>query len=132
MASKVQLSIQIKTQDENFYTSFQSLLLKIGNLLAVDFIKENSKESYSKMLGKDTLYIVNLEKEEKISPEQIEELKKKITHYEGFLKSVEKKLSNSNFIERAQPDIIELEKKKKEDTIKILNSLKIELNEKEL
>jgi valyl-tRNA synthetase len=44
------------------------------------------------------------------------ELLKELEYYTGFLASVEKKLSNERFIQNAKPDVVENERKKKEDT----------------
>src|SRR5438034_9362614 len=45
----------------------------------------------------------------------VEELKKELEYLQGFLASVEKKLSNERFVQNAKPEVIELEKKKKYD-----------------
>jgi valyl-tRNA synthetase len=46
---------------------------------------------------------------------QKEQLQKELKYLEGFLISVEKKLSNERFILNAKPEVIEIEKKKKAD-----------------
>jgi len=44
------------------------------------------------------------------------ELEKELDYYQGFLASLNKKLSNERFVQNAKPDVINLEKKKKSDT----------------
>jgi valyl-tRNA synthetase len=45
-----------------------------------------------------------------------EELEKELNYYQGFLESLNKKLSNERFVLNAKPEVIDLEKKKKSDT----------------
>ncbi len=51
-------------------------------------------------------------------------LAKEIERAEGFLNSVNKKLGNQNFISKASPEVVEVEKKKQEDTLQKLEKLK--------
>jgi valyl-tRNA synthetase len=44
------------------------------------------------------------------------ELEKELIYYQGFLESLNKKLSNERFVLNAKPEVIDLEKKKKADT----------------
>ena len=58
------------------------------------------------------------EKEEK------SRLQKELDYQNSFLKSIEKKLSNENFLQNAPEKVLILEKKKQEDTLIKINSLK--------
>ena len=42
-------------------------------------------------------------------------LEKDLEHLKGFLDSVNKKLSNERFVSNAKPEVVALEKRKKED-----------------
>ncbi|HEY0434699.1 MAG TPA: hypothetical protein VGC95_12565, partial [Chitinophagaceae bacterium] len=44
-----------------------------------------------------------------------EQLEKDLEYLEGFLRSVEKKLSNEKFVANAKPDVVDSERKKKTD-----------------
>jgi valyl-tRNA synthetase len=44
------------------------------------------------------------------------ELEKELGYYQGFLESLNKKLSNERFVKNAKPEVVDLEKKKKADT----------------
>jgi valyl-tRNA synthetase len=46
---------------------------------------------------------------------QIAELQKELDYFNGFLLSVDKKLSNEKFVQNAKPEVIALERKKKSD-----------------
>jgi valyl-tRNA synthetase len=45
-----------------------------------------------------------------------EELEKELIYYQGFLDTLNKKLSNERFVQNAKPEVVDLEKKKKLDT----------------
>ena len=49
---------------------------------------------------------------------------KQIKYLEGFLKSVEKKLSNKSFVDNAPESVVDIEKKKRDDALVKLENLK--------
>ena len=69
--------------------------------------------------GKDTLCLA-IEKSE----DSKEDTLKQIEYLEGFLKSVEKKLSNKSFVDNAPESVVNIEKKKRDDAIVKLENLK--------
>jgi valyl-tRNA synthetase len=48
---------------------------------------------------------------------QREKLLKDLEHLQGFLQSVEKKLSNERFVQNAKKEVIDLEQKKRNDAL---------------
>ena len=58
-----------------------------------------------------------------------EELEKELDYYQGFLESLNKKLSNERFVLNAKPEVIDLEKKKKSDTEEKIAAILLTLNE---
>jgi valyl-tRNA synthetase len=46
---------------------------------------------------------------------EMKKMKEELAYYEGFVKSVEKKLSNERFVAGAPPDVVEKEQQKKAD-----------------
>jgi len=48
---------------------------------------------------------------------QKEKLLKDLDYQKGFLASVEKKLSNERFVQNANPNVIEIERKKQADAL---------------
>jgi valyl-tRNA synthetase len=63
---------------------------------------------------KDKFYI---ESEKQLDSATLkEDLLKDLQHQQGFLLSVQKKLSNERFVNNARPEVIELERKKQADT----------------
>ena len=69
--------------------------------------------------GKDTLCLV-IEKSEDSKGDTL----KQIVYLEGFLKSVEKKLSNKNFVDNAPKNVVDIERKKRDDALIKLENLK--------
>ena len=57
-----------------------------------------------------------------------ENIIKEINYTEGFLNSVEKKLSNERFTSSAPLEVVEIEKQKKQDAITKLKTLKESLS----
>ncbi|MEX0771060.1 MAG: hypothetical protein WD035_10025, partial [Balneolaceae bacterium] len=53
-----------------------------------------------------------------------ERIRKEIADTEGFLKSVEKKLANDQFVENAPDSVVERERNKKEDALSKLEKLR--------
>ena len=80
-------------------------------------------------MGKDTFYIIT---EKPIdTSNQKSELEKELNHLQGFLLSVEKKLSNEKFVQNAKPEVLALEQKKKSDAetkIKVIEESLAKLN----
>ena len=83
--------------------------------------------STSVLLGTDELYVnleglIDIEKEKaKITDE--------IARLEGFLKSIQAKLSNTNFVENAPKQVVDNERKKEADTLQKLQSLAHQLTQ---
>jgi valyl-tRNA synthetase len=55
------------------------------------------------------------------------ELEKELTYYEGFLASLNKKLSNERFMQQARPEVVALERKKKADTEEKIRAIRLTL-----
>lgn len=60
---------------------------------------------------------------------EIERIKKEIDNTEGFLRSVEKKLDNDQFVQNAPEQVVQKERKKKEDAQRNLEKLKAQIEE---
>jgi len=60
--------------------------------------------------------------------DEIIKLTKEVQYLEGFLVSVNKKLENERFMASAKPEVIELERKKKEDAEEKILVMKNQIN----
>ncbi len=116
----------IESSDHSLYQPFESILKKQINSSDIHYGAPEAKGSITVVVGTDKFYLQgNINADINI---QKDTLLKDIAYYEGFLLSVEKKLSNERFIQNAKPEVIDLEKKKKSDAEAKLNSLRETLN----
>ena len=110
---KETIALHIQTENVEVYKSIESILTKQVNASSISYTNDAVTGTISSVMGKDTFYI---ETEKPVDTgKQKEELQKELTHLEGFLSSVEKKLGNEKFVANAKPEVIALEQKKKSD-----------------
>lgn len=112
ISPKETLSLTIKTQQENLYTSFESVLIKLANLSELKF-GEKVENAVSFVVKSDECF-VPLEEQIDIEQEK-ENLIKELAYTKGFLNSVVKKLGNERFVSGAPAAVVENEKKKQAD-----------------
>ena len=101
---------------------YQSQLQAIENVLqkqcfsaAVAYTAEPVPNAISFVVDKLQCYFTT--EKEIDNTQQIEQLKKDLAYYQGFLISVDKKLGNEKFVQNAKPEVIEGEVKKKNDAL---------------
>ncbi|GAC1419249.1 MAG: valine--tRNA ligase [Flavisolibacter sp.] len=104
----------------------EPVLKKQVNALAIHLVTQAEPHCISVVVGTTKLYI---EAEREIDTTvQKDQLLKELSYQKGFLVSVEKKLSNERFMQNAQPEIIEIEKKKKTDAENKIRTLEESLS----
>jgi valyl-tRNA synthetase len=110
---KEKLSIRIISENSKKYVEIQSILVKQTNS-ELEFAqnKLGTVGTSSLQIGKDIFEIkvenIDIDKEEM-------GLRKELSYIVGFIDSIDKKLSNQKFIEKAKPEVVKLELKKKQD-----------------
>ena len=97
-------------------------LIKMANLATVNVVAEKSKGSASFLIGTNEYAVplgdlIDLDAERK-------KLEAELERIEGFLVSVEKKLSNERFVQNAPAAVVEMERKKKADAEQKIASLR--------
>jgi valyl-tRNA synthetase len=121
IAQKEPLALMVKTADFSQFNTFSHVIQKLGNLSSFETTNDKIENSVSFVLTGDEFFIplvgnVDLVKEK-------EEIVKELAYTKGFLKSIEKKLSNERFVSGAPEQVVAMEKKKMEDAqakIKVL------------
>jgi len=93
--------------------SFKALLMRMGGLGTLGFAEMRPDQSVSFVSGTDTFYVpvgefLDIEAE-------VEKIEKDLDYAKGFLRSVEKKLSNERFVANAPDDVVEKERVKQRD-----------------
>jgi valyl-tRNA synthetase len=122
ISPKETLSLSVKINSGINYAQYQSIIAKMGNISEFNIVSDKIDGATNFMVYKDEFYVpLN----ENVDPRaEKEKLIKEKEYLEGFLRSVEAKLSNERFMKNAKPEIIENELKKKADAeakLKIVN-----------
>ena len=111
----------IETNNQLSYSAIQEILMQHGFLSSMIFTEGAIEKSINALVNKDKFYIVPTTAIDTAA--QKESLQKEIEYLQGFLASVDKKLSNERFVQNAKLEVVEMERKKKadaEDKIKAL------------
>ena len=116
---KEALKLDVKGEHNS---GLDSILVKIANLSAIEKVEQKGDMSASFMVGA-TEYSVPLEGNVNVEEEKAK-LEKELTHLEGFLAGVRKKLSNEKFVANAPEKVIELERKKEADSLEKIDAIK--------
>jgi valyl-tRNA synthetase len=111
---------------EAVYRALSPILARQVNAESIDFVKEIVPATLTVVAGKDKYYIEAEQVLDKGS--QKEELLKELHYLKGFLISVNKKLENERFVQNAKPEVVELERRKKEDAEIKIKALEESLN----
>jgi valyl-tRNA synthetase len=113
ISPKDALALSLKVNSATDYQPYLPIVVKLGNIYKIDFVNEQVSGAASFMVLTDEFYIPLAENIDPVA--ETERLHKEMEYLNGFLKSVNAKLSNERFMQNAKPDVIENEQKKKAD-----------------
>lgn len=104
--------------------SFEAFLPKIKKLARVEnlSVSTEDKAGLKSFLAKNYKFFVATG-EVADDAAELEKLQKELEYAQGFLNSVEKKLSNEKFVNSAPPQVLENEQKKKQDALQKLDNI---------
>jgi valyl-tRNA synthetase len=119
---KDQIKLYIQTSNTSTYKKLESILQKQVNADEIQYTNESPANTLTTVIQKDKFFIET--KNQTNTGTQKEQLKKDLSYLEGFLLSVDKKLSNERFIQNAKPEIVETERKKKADAEAKIKAIK--------
>ncbi|MCC5921660.1 MAG: valine--tRNA ligase [Cyclobacteriaceae bacterium] len=125
ISPKEAFSVDLRSKNPKNYERFESLIKKMANLSEFNQVDEATEGTTLLVVKGDELY-VHLNQEIDVEAEKAE-LQKEIEYTEGFLKQVNKKLSNERFVNNAPAEVVAVEKKKQSDAEEKLKSLKASL-----
>jgi valyl-tRNA synthetase len=117
ISPKEKLTLQILGEHN---AEYNDVIIKLANV-EIETATEKAEGAISFLVG-TTEYAVplaNLINTE----EEIKKIESEIKYYEGFLATVQKKLSNEKFVSNAKPEVIEIERKKQSDAETKLKAL---------
>jgi valyl-tRNA synthetase len=109
------IELHIQTSNNAPYQTIQNILAKQINASEILYTNASIGASIVVALEKDKFYIVS---NQTINTDGLKQnLLKDLAHQQGFLASVEKKLSNEKFVQNAKPEVLAIEQKKKADAL---------------
>lgn len=106
-------ALTLNVMGHNDFAAYDSVVAKLCNLNSIEIVSAKPDGSLSFMVrtSEYALPLGNLINVE----EELKKLNADLKYYEGFLLSVEKKLSNERFVQNAKPEIVANERKKQAD-----------------
>ncbi|WP_340113710.1 valine--tRNA ligase [Maribellus mangrovi] len=121
IAFKDAIDFSVQKGDKGFDAGFNSILIKLGNLNALNTVEEEVKGAASFRVKSTTFYIPLegfIDEEE-----ELQKLEEELKYAKGFLNSVMKKLGDERFVNNAPEAVVAKEKAKQVDAeakIKVL------------
>lgn len=119
-------TIELKViEQENLSEDWNAIIGKMGNISSIEKIEEPQANALSFRI-KSNEYFIPMGEHIDVE-EEIEKLTKELKYNQGFLKSVEKKLNNSRFVDNAPAQVVELEKQKQTDALAKIEAIEEQL-----
>ncbi|WP_109830937.1 valine--tRNA ligase [Reichenbachiella versicolor] len=113
MSPKEALELKIKATDFVSYEAYIPVIQKLANVSSVEGTDSKIENAATFIIEKDEFYVPLGEYAD--TAEDKEEAQKEISRLEGFIKGIDKKLSNEKFVNNAPEKVVAMEKKKKAD-----------------
>ena len=111
--------------NESQTKDFDAIILKLGNISELTYTTKTVENALSFRV-KSNEYFIPANDTIDVAAELLK-LEEELSYTEGFLKSVQKKLSNERFVSGAPEQVVASEKKKEADAIAKIETLKASL-----
>lgn len=120
--NKDAVSLFVAAKEKSVWLPIQELLCKQVNAKAFLFTDNAVADSIQLVIGGDKFYV----KADQVLDTSIQrkELETELAYFQGFLESVEKKLSNEKFVNNAKQEVVDMERKKQADALDKIKMLK--------
>lgn len=113
LAQKEKLNLKVFAVEGDYKGVFDPVLIKLANLDEIEIVDHQVEGAITQVI-RSVEFAVPLEG--LVDPEvEAEKLKKEVEYAKGFLKSIDKKLSNERFVNSAPDAVVEKERQKKAD-----------------
>ncbi|WP_108821148.1 valine--tRNA ligase [Dysgonomonas sp. Marseille-P4361] len=119
ISNREELSLEVIGE---YSAAFDSVISKMGNLSSINVVTEKNPTAVSFLVG-TTEFSVPLGSNIDVEAE-LKKLNEELVYLQGFLVSVDKKLSNEKFVANAKPEIVENERKKQADAESKIQTIK--------
>ena len=114
IANKDSIDLKIINNEKNAST-FDAVIIKLGNIENLEYVTETVNGALTYRV-KSNEYFIPIAGNIDVAAE-IEKLEEELKYIQGFLKSVQVKLSNEKFVANAKPEIIANERNKEADAL---------------
>jgi valyl-tRNA synthetase len=114
IANKDSIDLKIINNEKNA-TTFDAVIIKLGNIESLEYVTEAVNGALTYRV-KSNEYFIPIAGNIDVAAE-IEKLEEELKYIQGFLKSVQIKLSNEKFVANAKPEIIANERNKEADAL---------------
>jgi len=122
----IDMYFQADISDE--VATYADILIKQLNIQTLQAVNADvDTNALAQIIVKNDTYYLKCDIEVNVE-EEIKKLQQDLAYYQGFLVSVDKKLSNEKFMANAKPAVIEAEMKKKADAEAKINTIKDSLS----
>lgn len=109
-------AIELKAiNNDNSSTYFDAVITKLGNISSLEYVSEAVNGALT-FRAKSNEYFVPISGAINVE-EEIAKLTEELKYNQGFLKSVQAKLSNEKFVNNAPEKVLEIERKKEADAL---------------
>ena len=109
-------AIELKAiNNDNSSTYFDAVIKKLGNISSLEYVSEAVTGALT-FRAKSNEYFVPISGSVDVE-EEIAKLTEELKYTQGFLKSVQAKLSNEKFVNNAPEKVLEIERKKEADAL---------------
>jgi valyl-tRNA synthetase len=125
--NKDKLELLIRHDKDSYDVELLPVIVKMCNLSEIVFVSEKQSGSVSFMVG-TTEYFIPLSGSIDVEGE-LKRLHEELKYNRGFLESVMKKLDNHRFVQNAPASVLELERKKQNDTESKIKSIEERIRE---
>ena len=121
ISMKEAIELIVVDKEGNVNKEFDSVIMKLCNVSSVNYVTENPQDAFGFLVKAVEFFIPvtdNIDTEA-----ELKKLEEELKYAQGFLKSVEAKLSNEKFVNGAPATVVDKERKKKSDAeakIKVL------------
>ena len=121
ISMKEAIELIVVDKEGNVNKEFDSVIMKLCNVSSVNYVTENPQDAFGFLVKAVEFFIPvtdNIDTEA-----ELKKLEEELKYAQGFLKSVEAKLSNEKFVNGAPAAVVDKERKKKSDSeakIKVL------------
>ncbi|MBR5781614.1 MAG: valine--tRNA ligase [Bacteroidales bacterium] len=113
ISMKESIELIVVDKDGSVNKEFDAVIMKLCNVSSVNYVTETPQDAFG-FLVKATEYFIPVT--DNIDTEaEIKKLEEELAYAQGFLKSVEAKLSNEKFVNGAPAAVVDKERKKKSD-----------------